>query len=78
MDQRSRLSCFATLVELDDLIKIARIIQMIIQAGVRTSFYARCIGTKLIGSFRVISSDCEQLEGQDQVKGNKCENSVYG
>ena len=40
--------------------------------------FTQDVGTKLIGSFRVASSDFEQLEGQEQVKGNKRENSVYG
>ena len=52
-------------------------IQMIIWASVRTSFKQN-VGTKSIGSFRVTSSDFEQLEGQEQVKKNKCECSLYG
>ena len=69
---------FRPLVELDDLIKIAWImIQMIIWASMSTSF-TQDVGTKSIGSFRAISSDFEQLEGQEQVKENKCENSVNG
>ena len=43
----------------------------------RTSFKQN-VGTKSIGSFRVTSSDFEQLEGQEQVKKNKCECSLYG
>ena len=35
--------------------------------------FTQDVGTKSIGSFRVTSSDFEQLEGQEQVKGNKCE-----
>ena len=78
LDQRSRLSCFAALVELNDLITITRImIQMIIWVSVRTSFKEN-VCTKSIGSFRVTLSDFEQLEGQEQVKKNNCENSVYG
>ena len=42
-----------------------------------TSF-TQDVGTKSIGSFRVTSSDFEQLEGQEQVKENKFENSVNG
>ena len=50
---------------------------MIIWTSVSTSF-TKDVGTKSIGSVRVTASDFEQLEGQEQVKENKCENSVYG
>ena len=53
-------------------------IQMIIWASVSTSF-TQDVGTKSIGSFRAISSDFEQLEGQEQFREKKKgKNSVNG